>query len=149
MSEKLLLMLEWDGAVFRPRARLDMTLAAKFRQGSPLEATIKERRSEPRNRLYWAVLQAICDATGKWPNSEALHWALKIRLGYIEEIASVDGEILIRPRSTSFAKMSEQEFREYFDAAMSTLLTDVVPGLTIEDLLALGKTRLTPAGRAA
>lgn len=149
MSEKTALIVTWNGADFRPHTRYDMALAAKFRQGFPLQAEIRERRSEPRNRLYWAVLQAVVDAKGIWPTAEALHWALKIRLGYIQEIASIEGEVLILPRSTSFNRMAEQEFRGFFDAAM-TVLTEDVTGLTVEELLLLGKRRLAPRdGRAA
>lgn len=144
--ERAALILTWDGAAFRPRTRLDARMCERFGQDRPLEAVVKERRSEPKNRLYWAVLQAVVDATGKWPTSEALHWALKIKLGYIEEIAAVDGKVLIRPRSTSFGKMGEQDFRTYFDAAILTLTTEVLPGLTTEDILALGNSRL---GRVA
>lgn len=148
MTEKAQLFMVRDGLVLRPRARFDAALLERFRADVPILADLSERRNEGRHRLYWAVLQAVCDATGKWPNVEALHWALKVRLGYIEEIASIDGEPLIRPRSTSFSRMGEQDFRTFFDAAMLVITTDVVPGLTPEDLLALGKGRLAP-GRAA
>jgi hypothetical protein len=144
---KAALILEYDGQVFRPRARFDAAVAALFRRGVPLHAELSERRSLPRQRLYWAILQAVVDATGKWPNAEALHHALKIHTGFIEEIASVNGEVLILPRSTSFSKMGEQDFRTYFDAAMEAITTEVVPGMTLEDLLALGNVRLAPDER--
>jgi hypothetical protein len=148
MPEKASLMLVRDGAVLRPRSRFDAALMDKFRHGVPLEADLKERRVIGRHRLYWAVLQAVVDATGKWPNVEALHWALKMHTGFVEEIVSVNGEIIMRPRSTSFARMGEQDFRQFFDGAMLAITTEIVPGMTVEDLLLLGKARLAP-GEAA
>lgn len=143
MPEQAELFLKWDGEVFRPKDRFDVALAAKFRQDIPLKAKISERRTLPRQRLYWSVLQAVVDATGKWPNAEALHWSLKCYTGFIEEIASLNGEVLIRPKSTSFARMGEQDFREYMDTALLAITTEVTPGLTVEDLLALGQARLS------
>ena len=137
------MMVEWDGVAFRPRARFDAAMADQYRRRVPLEAKVKERRSLPQNNLYWAVLQSVVDATGKWPTSEALHWALRMQLGYIEEIASIDGEILTRARSTAFGKMSGHDYRVYFDSSM-TLLTEDVTKLSIEELLDLGKARLKP-----
>lgn len=143
MPEAAELFVQWDGEVFRPKARFDVALAEKFRRDVPLKAKISEKRALPRARLYWAVLQAVVDATGKWPNAEALHWSLKCYTGFIEEIASLNGEVLIRPKSTSFAKMGEQDFREYMDTALLAITTEVTPGLTVEDLLALGQARLS------
>lgn len=142
MTEKAVLFMVREGMTLKPKSRFDASLLAKFREGVPISADLQERRNEGRNRLYWSVLQAVCDATGKWPNSEALHWALKIKLGYIEEISSIDGEIMIRPRSIAFGRMGEQEFREYFDNAMQVIQTEVCPGLSIDDLLSLGKARI-------
>lgn len=142
MPERATIFVTREGGALKPRARFDAALLDKFKPGVPLRCELAERRVIGRHRLYWAVLQAVVDATGRWPNVEALHWALKVRLGYIEEITSIDGKPLIRPRSTSFARMGEQDFREYFENALQVITADVCPGMTVEDLLSLGRNRL-------
>ncbi|SDQ98510.1 Protein of unknown function [Rhizobiales bacterium GAS113] len=142
MAERAHLFLRSDGQALWPRARFDLALLGKFRRDVPLEAEIKERRSLPRHRLYWAVLQAVVDATGKWTSAEIMHEAVKMHLGYFEMVADLNGELRSRPKSTSFGKMDEVEFREYFNAAMLAITTEVLPGMTIEDLLALGNERI-------
>ncbi len=147
--ERADLFVKYDGNVLKPASRFDAAQLSRFRRDVALQADIRERRRLPRQRLYWAVLQAVCDAKGLWPNVEALHHAIKLHTGFIEEITSLNGEILIRPRSTSFARMDESEFRQFMDAAMLAITTEVVPGLSVEDLLALGRARLGPGECAA
>lgn len=64
MGERAYLFLRSDGDKLWPRSRFDAALLLKFRRDVPLEAQLKERRSLPRHRLYWAVLQAVVDAAG-------------------------------------------------------------------------------------
>jgi hypothetical protein len=143
------LFVKRQGSTLVPYARFDQELLAKFREGVRLRADITERRSAPRNRLYWSILKAVCDATGRWPNSEALHTALKLNLGIVDTVASVHGEPIILPGSTAFKALDEAQFREFFDAACLLISTDICPGLTIEDLLSLGRARLGPDERSA
>jgi hypothetical protein len=145
VAERAYLFLRSDGEKLWPRSRFDGALLAKFRRDVPLEAQLKERRSLPRHRLYFAVLQAVVDATGKWSNVEIMHEAVKMHLGYFEMVADLHGELRARPKSTSFAKMDEAEFREYFSAAMLAITTEVLPGMTVDDLLALGHQRVKEA----
>lgn len=142
MPEKASVLVKRKGEMLLPLARFDGAAITGFREGAVLKCELSESRSLPRHRLYWAVLTAVVQATGKWPNAEALHHALKIHLGAVEEIASVRGEILIRPKSTSFGKMDEREFREFFDNVLLAITTEVCPGMTVEDLLSLGRARL-------
>lgn len=143
-AERAHLYVVRDGNVLRPRTKFDADLLSRFAHGKPLEADLIERHNEGRMRLYWSVLHAVIEATGKWANEEAMHWALKIRLGFIDEIASVDGEVIIRAKSIAFDRMEESERKQYFDAAMAVITEDVVPGMTIEELLDLGKKGLEP-----
>lgn len=147
--EKAHLKLKWDGRALHPASRLDADLCARIGRGKPVFANVVEPRHAARNRLYWGVLRGVVIATGKWPDSESLHWALKLHTGFIEEITSVDGEVIVRPRSTAFEKMSEQDFRSYCDTVFAAICTDVVPGMTVEDLLALGRNQIAEKGEAA
>lgn len=142
MAEHAFMFLRSDGKALWPRARFDLALLGRFRRDVPLEARIAEKRSLPRHRLYWAVLQAVVDATGKWASAEVMHEAVKMHLGYFEMVADLNGELRARPKSTSFGKMDEAGFREYFNAAMLAITTEVLPGMTIDDLLALGHERV-------
>ncbi|ABS68906.1 hypothetical protein Xaut_3678 [Xanthobacter versatilis] len=143
MSDKPSIWLVRKGELLLPRARFDAEALTRYREGVTLRAELTEPRSGGVNRLYWSVLSAVCAATGKWSSSEVLHHALKMHLGYFESYASVHGEVDTRAQSTAFDRMDAAKFREYFDAAMLTITTEILPGLTVEDILALGKARLT------
>lgn len=135
--------------VLVPHARFDADLLSRYPQETKLRAEITQPRSVPYQRLYWAVLKAVCDATGRWPNPETLHKALKLHLGVVDTIASVHGEPVLLPGSTAFREMDQAAFREYADTAFDLISTDICPGLNVDDLLALAKGRLGPEERAA
>ena len=143
------LFVKAQGGALVPYARFDADLLSRYPQGAKLRAEITQPRNVPYQRLYWAVLKAVCDATGRWPNPETLHKALKLHLGVVDEIPSVHGERLILPGSTAFANMDQAAFRDYADSAFDLISTDICPGLNVDDLLALAKGRLGPDERAA
>ena len=68
------------------------------------------------------ALQTAVDATGRWQTREALHTALKVRLGYVEPIFDLQGKVIgMKPDSTSFEAMPHKEFRAFMDSAMTVL----------------------------
>jgi hypothetical protein len=137
-----ILFVRRKGETLVPYARFDADLLARYRQDVRLRAEITEPRSLPSHRYYWAALQAVCEATGKWPNAEALHRAMKLHLGIIETLASVQGEPIILPGSTAFRALDESQFRQYADSAFTLISTHICPGLTVDDLLLLAKGKL-------
>lgn len=89
----------------------------------------KRPRNPDRHRYYWALLTIAVENSDRWPSTEALHHAMKLHLGLVEEIVAIDGEIILRPKSTSFSRMSEAEFAAYLDKVVATICTHVIPGL--------------------
>lgn len=148
-ADKPTLFVRRQGFALVPHARYDQELFARYREGEKLRAELTAPRSHSHNRLYWAVLKAVCDATGRWPNSETLHTALKLHLGVVDTIPDVHGEPVILPGSTAFRAMDAAGFREFFDAACELISTDICPGLTVDDLLSLASGRLGPDERRA
>lgn len=149
-ADRPTLFVRRQGSILVPYARYDQELFGRYREGEKLRAELTAPRSHSQNRLYWAVLKAVCDATGRWPNSETLHTAIKLHLGVIDTIPGVFGEPVVLPGSTAFRAMDAAGFREFFDAACELISADICPGLTIDELLALGAGRLGPdEGRRA
>lgn len=88
---------------------------------SVVQVSIRKRRSNPQNDLYWAMLDRVVDATGAYPTSDHLHDALKHELGYTTPVKMFDGTIIFFPDSTAFGKMDAAQFRTFFDAAAAKL----------------------------
>jgi hypothetical protein len=104
-----------------PRSRQASDLLAQYALHSDVEVSVKKRRSLPQLRLYWAMLQKVVSATGAWPTAEHLHDALKLDLGYVTPIKSMDGRLVMIPDSAAMAKMDSAQFKAFFDAAAARL----------------------------
>lgn len=84
--------------------------------------TSTKKRSNPHHNMYWAILQRVVKATGKWPTKDHLHDELKWACGYVRmRYNSLTGQHMRTVDSISFDDMSQEEFNNYFDMAMSTL----------------------------
>ena len=111
---------ERDG--LRPVAPFDAEELDGFPMGTEFDLRARTKRSVPQNGTYWKALQVAVDATGRWQNREALHTALKVKLGYVEPIFDLQGKVIgMKPDSTSFEAMTHKEFRAFMDSAMNVL----------------------------
>lgn len=93
--------------------------------------------SKPRNvrmhRLYWALCGAVAEQLDK--PSELISQLIKIRAGHVDLVRTVQGEVQI-PKSISFAKMDQTQFRDFFDKAIEVVCSDILPGVDSDDLRA-------------
>ena len=91
--------------------------------GQVLTAKPRKGRSLPRNGAYWAGLSAAVKATEAWPTPEHLHADLKRLCGYVDVYHNpLTGHDEVRVQSTSFDKMTESEFAEYFRFAQARFI---------------------------
>ena len=112
-----------------PVAAFDAERLERYGIGADVEVTIKQRRSLPQMRLYWSMLARVVENTDGWPTSEHLHEALKQHLGYTQPLKTVDGRTVWIADSIAFAKMDAAEFRVFFDRAVETIATAILPGV--------------------
>jgi hypothetical protein len=107
---------------FAPVSAYDADLVMAAPLGAEFELVRRSRRSLPQQRLYWQALGQVVRATGKWPTAEHLHHELKLICGYRMTVVNWDtGEVSTAVDSTAFDAMTQDEFRVYFDLAMSKL----------------------------
>lgn len=100
-------------------------------------AEVAVRLSTDRNLLqhnrFWALLDLVAKAT-EWETPEKLLVGLKMRLGYYDIMLMPRGQKVPVPHSISFAAMSQADFQVFQDRAMHILVTEVCPGLDVEQL---------------
>lgn len=105
-----------------PVSAWDAAGLGEYPEGTEFDCRARTKRSNPQNALYWRVLHNAVDATGRWPTAEALHTALKVRLGRFEPIFDLNGNVVgMRPDSTAFDKMGHREFTAYAEEAYAAL----------------------------
>jgi hypothetical protein len=105
-----------------PVSAWDAEELAAFPDGMTFDMHPRNKRTLPLHRTYWQAISKAIDATGRWQSREALHTALKVRMGLVEPIYDLKGNVTgMQPHSTAFAAMDQGSFKAYFDGAMSAL----------------------------
>ena len=106
----------------RPVSGYDAEEVASYAIGTEFNLVARTSRSEAQQGTYWKSLDVAVKATGRWGSREALHSALKVKLGRVEPIFDLQGKVIgMRPDSTSFAAMPHREFCIFMDEAMAAL----------------------------
>lgn len=118
-----ILMVRTRNGYLAPVGPFDAERLDRVQAGATVEVTIRQRRSVPQLRLYWAVLGKCVENLDGYPSSEHLHEALKLHLGYTSPIKRVTGETVWLPDSAAFAAMDAAEFKVFMDRAFDVLAT--------------------------
>lgn len=101
-----------------------------------LRIDAKAPRDGGYHRFYWALLGKIQQNLPESVNLdlEALHSVVKMGAGCTYPVRLPDGTFYELPRSISFSKMDETEFREFMDRAIAFIVTSLIPGMDREVL---------------
>ena len=93
-----------------------------FPNGMIFDLIARNKRTLPLHHVYWKALSTAVDATGRWSSREALHTALKVKMGLVEPIYDLQGRVSgMQPHSTAFGAMNQTDFKLYFHKAMAEL----------------------------
>jgi hypothetical protein len=94
-----------------PVSSIDEEALERFAFGADVEVDVKQRRSPPHHRWFFAVLGKIVDSGAvPFPDVDAFLDALKMACGFVEIRRRLDGAYFTVPRSISFAAADEPEF---------------------------------------
>ncbi len=104
-----------------PVSAFEAELLDRYPTGAELEITVKQRRSLPLHRTYFAMLAYVNGATEAYPTVEKLNEAIKMHLGYVTTFRRFDGEEIIMADSIAFAAMDQAAFKVFFDQATKAL----------------------------
>lgn len=100
---------------------------------------VKRRRNARFHRLYWALVGKIFENLDEerallYPSADDLHDAIKICVGLRHRLVMPDGTLAYRAGSIAFHKMSEDEFRAFYDRVCDAVAAHFLPGVTSEEL---------------
>lgn len=101
---------------------------AEVLQGLKVGAYVYVAVTRPRNiqhhRLYWALCSHIAEAIGA--DRENVSDVIKLRTGHCT-IVQTKTERVRLPRSISFAKMDQAEFRLFFERCVKVVCEEFLP----------------------
>lgn len=109
-----------EGGRLVPATAWDQERLLSFRNGAKLNVRITQERDRPLERKYFAILTRLLKTCGTlWNNVTTAHEALKLALGYVHPMKTVNGSWSFQPRSiTSF---TDAELEEYFSLVMALI----------------------------
>jgi hypothetical protein len=118
-----------------------------FSFGETVAIKIHRPRSNPQNRLYWAIVEYVAEGAG-YNSKDDLHKTLLVSLGKYDVVRVIggplNGKTIACPQSTAFGAWSQDEFQEYFDAAIMLICRDIIPGTDSGDLIREVESMLGP-----
>jgi hypothetical protein len=102
----------------------------KISHGTILEMELTKKRNGQHHKLYWALITKVWESQNVYPTPENLHTALKFAVGHVDVSAKLDGTPILVPRPTTYEKMDQLEFSDYFDRICDVLAVRFLPGVT-------------------
>lgn len=118
-------------SAFKPADQDAEQIMRSVKHGDLVRIEVRRDRSPQNHRHFFAVLNLVVENNERWVNVDQLLTDIKLALGYTET-RTVKGREFTIPRSISFSKMDEVEFRAFKDGAMA-LLEQAFPGVTAAD----------------
>lgn len=117
----------------RGATRDDVAAIADLPEGTPIKivATINPR-NERFHRYFFGIVGLVAENTDYTPDQVLT--LIKIGIGHVDTIVMPgSGEPVYMPRSISFAKMDEPQFRDFVDRSIKFILQRILPGVASED----------------
>lgn len=109
-----------------PVTREARELFAKIKDGSNVFVEVWTARNMNQHRKYFAILNNVVEATGKWTSTEHLRRDILLALHrYDEHVNQFTGEVERVPHSMAVASMAKADFEQLYDDTMR-LLTEAL-----------------------
>lgn len=114
------------GLAFVPVSRDARELLAKIKEGATIFIEVWQPRNMAQHRKYFALLNNVVEATGRWVSTEHLRRDILIALHrYDEEVNRFTGEVRQVPHSMAVASMPKADFERLYDDTMALLAEDL------------------------
>ena len=116
-----------------PSTAVDSDLFDKIEAGRDVAVTVIQSRNLQQHKLAWALVNLCYQHQDFYSTPERLMDAIKLAVGHTEEIINLDGKVSYKPSSISFEKLSQPEFRMFFDRMLDVIISRIIPGIGRED----------------
>lgn len=122
--------------VFLTRDQYSVSAADKFSadallgmdRGKVYKAEIVMPRNLGFHRKFFALVKLVFEAQDRYATEDDLLDALKIATGHAVVHHVKKGVAVYRTKSISFAKMEENDFRQFWNACVKHICDEVLPG---------------------
>jgi hypothetical protein len=116
-----------------PSTAIDCDLFDKIEADRDVAVTVTQSRNLQQHKLAWSLVNLCYQHQSLYSTPEKLMDGIKMSIGHTEEVRDVDGNTSFKPASISFEKLSQPEFRMFFDRMLDLIITKIIPGVGRED----------------
>lgn len=106
----------------KPLYDSDLDLYKKIPFDVPFEFEVRIGRNIKFHKKFFAMLNLSFQNQEEFKSFEIFRQAVIIGAGFYEQIQRMHGEIMIIPKSISFAKMDEDEFQLLYSSVLDTII---------------------------
>lgn len=104
---------------FVPADEPSQELWRKYKLGETYAAEVKKPRNYKAHCLCFALLTLTYQNQERYDNFEHFRKAVAIAAGHVEELITLDGEVLLQPKSISYGALDQVQFEKVFGAMMT------------------------------
>lgn len=105
----------------------------RYKVGDTLRADVKKPRNYTHHKQYFALLNLTFENQSKYANFEHFRKAVQIEAGHVDEIITLQGEVVFIPKSIDYSTLDELEFSVLFSQAMA-VCARILGDLDLDDL---------------
>lgn len=124
-----------SGEVAIPAFKDDQEWLHTLRDGALISVRDGAAPSAKLRKFYWALLGKVVDTHDYYTDAEALHDYLRTAVQFVSVSFDHEMRAIISLRSTSDAKCSFSEFKDYCDKAFKVVVERVMPGMKLGVLI--------------
>lgn len=118
---------------FAPADEPSLEIARKFKLGEVYRSEIIKPRSYRHHKLIFALLNLTYANQEQYDDFEMFRKAVAVAAGHVDELVTVDGEIIRLPKSINYDTLDEIEFTKV-SGAMMTVCCRLLKGIGADEL---------------
>lgn len=91
----------------------------KWKMGETLKCSVRKPRDYQNHKHYFALLNLTFANQDKYTSFEHFRKAVQIAAGHVDELITLEGELLLMPKSIAYDALDEVEFQKVFGETMT------------------------------
>ena len=118
---KIILIKQFDNS-FKPAYDMDLEKLKRIKPNEFIECEIKKKRNIKFHRKFFALIDLVYQNQSTYINSEDLRADLIITAGYYTTYINIEGNVVKKADSISFAQMDEHSFNEFYSKIIDVIV---------------------------
>lgn len=91
----------------------------RWKIGETLKCSVKKPRCYKNHKRYFALLNLTFENQDKYTSFEHFRKAVQIAAGHVDELITLEGEVVLIPKSIAYDALDEMEFGKVFAETMA------------------------------